>query len=60
MSQEDHDLLVKIDTKLDVAINRVDDHEIRIRSLERHRWLWIGAATAAGMLADPILRMLGR
>jgi hypothetical protein len=38
---EPEDLLVRlarIETKLDAALSRADDHEGRIRSLERARW----------------------
>jgi len=37
----DHDLLVRIDEKVDHIIERLDDHEARLRPLEHqhHRWL---------------------
>ena len=37
----DHDLLVRIDEKVDHIISRLDDHEARLRPLEaqQHRWL---------------------
>ena len=37
----DHDLLVRIDEKVDYVISRLDDHEARLRPLEaqQHRWL---------------------
>lgn len=42
------DRLVSIETKLDVSISRVDDHETRIRRLERAVWVAAGAAAAGG------------
>lgn len=35
MTNDDHELLIKIDTKLDIALSRVDDHEARLRVAER-------------------------
>lgn len=34
LTPTDHDLLIGISTKLDIALNRVDDHETRLRDLE--------------------------
>lgn len=42
------DRLVSIETKIDVSIGRVDDHEARIRRLERAVWVAAGAAAAGG------------
>ena len=42
----DRDLLVKIDTKLDIYIARVLDHEARIRLLEKFQWITVGIAVA--------------
>lgn len=28
--------------------NRVDDHEVRIRAIEKYLWIWIGASGLAG------------
>ena len=38
----DHDLLVRIDEKVDHIISRLDDHEARLRPLEHqhYKWLW--------------------
>ena len=35
----------RIETKLDSRIGMTDDHEKRLRGLERHKWLQVGAAT---------------
>ncbi len=47
----DHDLLVRIDTKVDNILTRLDDHESRIRPLEsqQHRWLGRDGAIAGGL-----------
>jgi len=46
--------LSKIETKLD----RVEDHETRIRKMERMVWIASGAAAALGN-ADRIISLLG-
>lgn len=40
--------LARIETKLDSALGRLDDHEPRIRKLERIVWIGAGLAGAAG------------
>jgi hypothetical protein len=42
------DRLVRIETKLDAQLTRSDDHEGRLRRLERALWLVTGAAAAGG------------
>lgn len=51
--------LATIETKLDMLIVRRDDHESRLRSLEKWRWLWAGAAGALGGTASKLLPMIG-
>jgi len=41
----DHDLLIAMNTKLDVMLTSVSDHEVRMRRLER--WFWVAAGMAA-------------
>lgn len=48
MDQEVLERLTRIETKLDAAISRGDDHEHRLRRLERAVWLATGAAAAMG------------
>lgn len=55
----DHDLLVRLDTKMDYIINNDADKERRIRSLERWRWMLMGAATAAGATAGFVAQYIG-
>jgi hypothetical protein len=38
----DHDLLVRIDEKVDHIISRLDDHEARLRPLEHQHYRWLG------------------
>jgi hypothetical protein len=47
----DHDLLVRIDEKVDHIISRLDDHEARLRPLEsqRHQWLGRDGVIVAGI-----------
>jgi hypothetical protein len=52
------DRLVRIETKIDSIIDRGDDHEKRIRRLERALWLAIGAAPAAGGTAGWLYQQL--
>jgi hypothetical protein len=52
MTQEDHDLLVRVDEKLNRALKMIgaqlDDHEKRVRAVERFRWTMLGAGVIAG------------
>lgn len=56
MADTDHDLLIRLDEKVDALHKKVDtltnDHEKRIRSLEKQRWMIIGGATAVSTLAN--------
>lgn len=47
----DHDILVRIDEKVDNILTRLDDHEARIRPLEtqQHKWLGRDGAIAGGL-----------
>lgn len=40
--------LMRVETKLDASLTRVDDHEARIRRLERAVWIAAGVAAASG------------
>lgn len=50
--------LVRIETKLDVAITRDADHETRIRRLERSMWIAVGAAAAGGGIVGQLIAPL--
>lgn len=52
--------LTRIEVKLDAAISRADDHENRLRRLERTVWAVAGAAAiAGGAVSGGLLRVLG-
>lgn len=51
--------LVRVETKLDILIERKDDHETRIRRVERLAWLVAGAAGLAGGYLAKLLPMIG-
>lgn len=42
--------LVRIETKLDKSLSVADDHETRVRSLEREQWLHRGGASVVAVL----------
>jgi hypothetical protein len=43
--------LVRIETKLDVALSTDTDHEKRLRSAERERWLHRGGLAVIALMA---------
>ena len=59
-AMDDHDLLVRIDAKLDVVTRNQTDHETRLRMLEANthtdhdariskleKWIWLATGVAA-------------
>lgn len=59
----DHDLLIRLDEKVTGMVNKLDkfsdDHEGRIRALEKWRWYSAGlGATGGATLAAVISRFL--
>lgn len=50
--------LVRIETKLDMMVPTNADHEARIRSLEKYKWLLVGAAGALGGGVSTLLDLL--
>ncbi|MDP9820487.1 hypothetical protein [Nocardioides massiliensis] len=46
--------LAVMDTKLDVLIQQRTDHEERLRTLERFRWVLLGVAAASGPVFSKI------
>jgi hypothetical protein len=48
-------LLARIETKLDMALARSEDHEGRIRKLEKAVWLAAGFAAAGGGLIGTVV-----
>ena len=58
MPLSDHDLLVRIDEKVDNILKAVSDHEGRIRSLEEQQHKWLGRdgviAAILGLIAGAV------
>jgi hypothetical protein len=50
--------LAGVDAKLNAMVSGLADHEVRLRALERTKWLMIGAATAAGGVAGRLVGLL--
>jgi len=42
MTQEERDLLIRIDEKLAIIIDKVDDHDKRIKWNEKFNWMILG------------------
>ena len=55
---DDHDLLVTINTKVDMVLGQSLDHETRLRGLERKIYTLAGAATVGGSLFGGIMGLL--
>lgn len=64
-ARSDHDLLIKLETKLDAVINslnelkdgtaeKIKDHEKRIRFLERY----VSGAIAVAVVAEVVVRIM--
>lgn len=56
--QNDHDLLIKIDTKLELALNQLNDFDKRIGVLEKGYWKVIGGAGVIVLIGDVIIKLL--
>jgi hypothetical protein len=58
----DHDLLITLHEKVSNLISQVsrltDDHESRIRALEKFRWIIVGALIAVQAISDVIIYYL--
>lgn len=57
--QSDHDLLIRIEAKLDAWRVSQDDHETRLRKLERMLWIATGLAMAGGAGLSKIVELAG-
>lgn len=40
--------LLDVEDKVDPLPARVNDHEVRIRAIEKYLWIWIGASAVLG------------
>lgn len=47
-NREIYDAVVKLTAEVAPLPDRVDDHEVRIRAIEKYLWIWIGASGLAG------------
>ncbi len=43
-----YDTLLTMQAQVAPLPARVDDHEVRIRAIEKYLWIWIGASGLAG------------
>lgn len=54
--EPDHDILIRLDEKVDSLHSKVDkltdDHEKRLRSLEKQKWIIMGGTSAVATLAS--------
>ncbi len=54
MEREDIVLLAAMDAKLDTLIERGTDHETRLRSLEKGRWVQAGGVGVIAFIASKL------
>lgn len=47
-NREIYDAVVDLKERVSPLPDRVDDHEVRIRAIEKYLWIWIGASGLAG------------
>ena len=59
MNLTDHDLLIRIDGKLDGALICISDHETRIRKVENNFLKVLGIGALAGFVTGWISRFFG-
>jgi len=59
MPTTDHDLLIAMNTKLDMMLLTSTDHETRVRRLERWFWIVTGMAAASGAGVSAVFSSLG-
>lgn len=59
MQASDHDLLIRIEAKLDAWRDTQKDHESRLRRLERALWICSGLAMAGGAGLSRLADLLG-
>lgn len=45
----DRELLIRLDVKMDTALERLNNHGTRIRALEQWRWVTGGGLAAVGI-----------
>lgn len=50
--------LLEVEDKVDPLPLKVEDHEVRLRAIEKYLWIWIGAAGACGAGAAQVISKL--
>jgi hypothetical protein len=50
--------LLEVEDKVDPLPQRVADHEVRLRAIEKYLWIWIGAAAALGAGGSSLIQAL--
>ena len=55
--QSDHDLLIRIETKLEIALQQLNEFDNRIQTLEKGYWKVIGGAGAIVLLGDIAIKL---
>lgn len=53
-----YSLVLELKDELSGLPRKVDDHEIRIRAIEKYLWVWIGAAGVGGAGVGQIINTL--
>lgn len=53
-----YNLVLDLKTELSGLPRRVDDHEVRIRAIEKYLWVWIGAAGVGGAGLGQVINTL--
>lgn len=53
-----YDKLLHLEEKLAPLPRKVDDHEVRIRAIEKYLWIWIGASGVLGAGAGQLINFL--
>lgn len=50
--------LAAITGRLDSALSTLEDHEVRVRGLERWRWMAAGIGAASGVLMGSVVALM--
>ena len=58
LNEEAHELLGRIDAKVDILLERTAGHDRSIKALERRQWFQTGAIAACVALIAPKLKMM--